>query len=113
MRDDLSAAAVPGMVAAMPVAPDRFFIDRVARAVVSGTRGRGRRADALADAAAAFMRGKLEAAGAPGSVRAARVRPRAWIDADEHVRRVIDRASKHLAATVLVAEGRRARAHPR
>ena len=95
----------------MRVANDRFRIDRVARAVVSGKRDQGRRDNALADAAASFMRGKLEAAGARGSLRAAQLPVGSWIDVDERVRRVIDRASKHLAAAVLVAEGRRARAH--
>ena len=95
----------------MRIANDRFHTDRVARAVVSGKRGQGGRADGLADAAAAFMRGKLEAAGAPGRVRAGQLRAGAWIDAGEDVRRVIDRASKHLATAVLVAERHRARPH--
>ena len=46
--------------------PERHAIDAIARAVVSGRRGQGRRADALADAVAACMHNRLEAVGAPG-----------------------------------------------
>ena len=78
---------------------DRHALDRIARAVVSGRRGLGVRADRLADAAAALTRNRLAALGAPGGVRAATlpVRRCALASEPDELRRVIERIGKHLA----------------
>jgi len=74
--------------------PERHAIDAIARAVVSGRRGQGRRADALADAVAACMHNRLEAVGAPGARRTRRRTPYR----SPLLRLLFDRAAKHLAA---------------
>jgi hypothetical protein len=80
---------------------DRHALDRIARAVVSGRRGLGREADRLADAAAAMMRNALDAASAPGRLRAAKLAPRRRPLATEPkpLRRILERAAKHLAVS--------------
>jgi len=98
----------------VPSALDRHALDRIARAVVTGRRGLGRRADRLADATAALMRNRLEAASAPGLERARRLAARARPLATESptIRRLLERAAEHLASLTpdRVPSGR---AHPR
>jgi hypothetical protein len=88
------------MFAAMAAPLDRHAVDAIARAVVSGRRGLGSRADALADRVAGMMRNRLAAMGAPGSARAATLAERRGPLAAEPplVRRVLDRVAKHLSA---------------
>jgi hypothetical protein len=84
----------------MARALDRHALERIARAVVSGRRGLGVRADRLADDAAGLTRNRLAALGAPGAVRAARlpVRRRALASAPASLRRLLERVAKHLTA---------------
>jgi hypothetical protein len=79
---------------------DRHALDAIARAVVSGRRGLGSRADALADHAAGMMRNRLAAMGAPGRARAATLASRRRPLASEPavVRRLLERVAKHLSA---------------
>lgn len=78
---------------------DRYTLDRIARAVVSGRRGLGTRANRLADQAAGMTRNQLAAMGAPGSARAARiaVRRRPLATEPAVLRRLLERVAKHLA----------------
>jgi len=78
---------------------DRHTLDRIARAVVSGRRGLGARADRLADHAAAMTRNQLAAMGAPGGARAASmaVRRRPLASEPAVLRRLVQRVAKHLA----------------
>ncbi len=46
---------------------DRHAIDLIARVVVSGQRGHGKKIDRTADSVAALMKNKLEAAGVKGA----------------------------------------------
>lgn len=104
------------MVGILPPVPrdhealDRFALDRVARAVVSGRRGYGRRIDALADAVASRMKNALEAAEAPGLRRAARLGVRPFADR-RLLGLLVARTGKHLAS-IVVSRTPRARAHP-
>jgi hypothetical protein len=79
---------------------DRHTLDRIARAVVSGRRGLGARADRLADRAAGMTRNRLAAMGAPGAARAARmsVRRRPLAAEPAVLRKLLERVAKHLAA---------------
>lgn len=81
---------------------DRHTIDIVARAVVSGNRGYGKRLDHVADAIAGLVTNRLEACEAPGAARA-RKRKKATLRLLD--RRAIDallqRVEKHLASLVL------------
>ncbi|TMB00215.1 MAG: hypothetical protein E6J70_10995 [Deltaproteobacteria bacterium] len=80
----------------------RREVDLVARAVVSGRRGHGRRMDRLADLVASTMRNRLEAAGASGAGRIGHVR--GILDRD--VRDVlVGRVAKHLAWAALRRSG--------
>jgi hypothetical protein len=80
---------------------DRRMIDRIARAVVSGERGLGARADRLADRVAGMTRNQLAAMDAPGSVRAEKLTVRRSPLATESavLRRLFKRVAKHLATT--------------
>jgi hypothetical protein len=81
------------------MALDRFELDRVARAVVTGNRGSSRRIDRLADAIAGLMTSRLAAVGAPGKSRARRRRviPKE-VDDPRVFRALLDRVGKHLGA---------------
>lgn len=85
---------------------DRHTIDLIARAVVSGRRGHGKRVDRTADFIAGLMSNKLEAAGAKGAIRSRRSRPP---DTSLQDRQILDlllrRTEKHLASSVLVESG--------
>jgi hypothetical protein len=92
---------------------DRFTLDRIARAVVSGRRGLGPQPDRLADRVAALMQNRLAAVGAPGAGQATSIARRGRFAMQPPiVRRLIDRTAKHLG---LMAMGgaRRAPAHGR
>src|SRR5713226_6763538 len=81
--------------------PTRHFVDAIARAVVTGRRGHGRRVDGFADRVAARMRNRLEAAGAPGARRARgarRATRSAAIEDATLLRLLLDRSGKYLAA---------------
>jgi hypothetical protein len=85
----------------MPVALDRHQIDLIARSVVSGRRGLGPRADRLANASAALLTNRLQAMGARGARRPGRAarRPAPSLSlAPPLVRRIVERACKHLDA---------------
>jgi hypothetical protein len=85
----------------VPDGVDRHTLDRIARAVVSGERGLGARADALADRTAALVRNQLAALDAPGSARARRLPASRTPLAFEPtvVRQLLERVAKHLATT--------------
>jgi hypothetical protein len=99
---DTPPAPSAGILAPVASPIDRLALDRIARAVVSGRRGLGRRADRLADAAAGMTRNQLAAMGAAGGVRAAALAARRRPLAAEPavLRRILARVSKHLAAGV-------------
>jgi len=94
---------------------DRHMVDIVARAVVSGRRGRGARIDRLADLVAGLMRNRLEACGAPGAL-VARHLPQAQWPAVRAESRLLDllleRAGKHLASGMSITRGRSRDASP-
>jgi|SRR2546429_2197635 len=82
----------------------RAEADRIARAVVSGRRGAGARADALAAKLASAMRSRLEAVQAPGAARvqrSSRAVPRLGDGG-----RLLARVEKHLASWALVSDRR-------
>lgn len=93
---------------------DRHALDAIARAVVSGERGLGDAADAIADDVASLMIGRLEAAGVPGHRRVAHLE---WDPAGrrrEVERRcgrdlltiLLQRTDKHLAHAAMMARTR-------
>jgi len=96
----LRRAGRAGIFRSVAVEIDRHTLDRIARAVVSGRRGLGVRADRLADRVAGMTRNQLAAMRAPGSVRAARMRgrPRALASEPLVLRTLVERVAKHLAA---------------
>src|SRR5262245_14930364 len=84
---------------------DRHELDAIARAIVSGERGLGDAADAIADAVASLMINRLEAAGAAGHRRVAHL---PWNETERRMRverligrelldALIRRTDKHLA----------------
>jgi len=90
---------------------DRHALDAVARAIVSGERGLGDAADAIADAVASLMINRLEAAGVAGHRRVAHLR---WNDPDRRpqverlygrklLEALIRRTDKHLAHAAMLA----------
>jgi hypothetical protein len=90
---------------------DRYALDAIARAVVSGERGLGGLKDAVADAVASLMINRLDAGRAPGHERVAHLR---WDDLERRprVERVygrelldvlIKRTDKHLAHAAMIA----------
>lgn len=89
----------------------RHTIDLVARAVVSGRRGYGKKVDEMADSIAGLMKNKLRAAGAKGAERAKHIRQTSVKD-PELLEVLFKRAEKHLAWTAL-SEGKLANPQPR
>jgi hypothetical protein len=88
---------------------NRHTIDLIARAVVSGRRGYGKRLDRVADAIAGLMKNRLEATEAPGAVRArGSRRAEAALPSRKTLDYLLNRIEKHLASLVLVqsADGR-------
>jgi hypothetical protein len=81
----------------------RREVDLVARAVVSGRRGHGKRIDRLADLIASMMRNRLEAADASGAERTTR-RARGLLDRDV-CDVLLARVAKHLAWAALRRSG--------
>jgi hypothetical protein len=89
---------------------DRHAIDAIARAVVSGERGLGDAADAIADAIASLMINRLEATGVPGYHRVAHLRwnaPRRRPRVERQYGRellhlLIQRTDKHLAHAAMM-----------
>jgi hypothetical protein len=90
---------------------DRHALEAIARAVVSGERGLGEAADALADAVASLMINRLEAAGVGGHARVAHLR---WNEPGRRLRVeqlygreflevLIRRTDKHLAHAAMLA----------
>jgi hypothetical protein len=92
---------------------DRHGVDRIARAVVSGKRGLGRRLDALADRAAAMISSRLEAHGVKGS--SARNRPRSRFASraidPALLELVLSRVDKHLGFAAFLSRGTNAKPH--
>ncbi len=88
---------------------NRHTTDLIARAVVSGRRGYGKRLDRIADAITGLMTNRLEAAQAPGALHG---RPPPQTKAELPNREILDslfrRIEKHLASLVLsqTANGR-------
>lgn len=81
---------------------DRHTIDLIARAVVSGRRGYGKRLDRVADAIAALMKNRLEANQAPGAVRArSNDKAETALPNRETLHLLFNRIEKHLASLVL------------
>ena len=93
---------------------DRHAVDAIARAIVSGERGLGAMADAIADDAASLMINRLEATGVAGHQRVAHLR------SDDPERRprvekrygrelltvLVRRTDKHLAHAAMLAVNR-------
>lgn len=81
---------------------DRHTIDLIARAVVSGRRGYGKRFDRIADAIAGLIKNRLEAAEAPGAVvtDSSHIGNAALPDRGT-LRCLLNRIEKHLASLVL------------
>lgn len=90
---------------------DRHALDAIARAVVSGERGLGDTADAIADDVASLMINRLAAAGVAGHHRVAhrrwrapRRRPRIErLYGRELLNVLIQRTDKHLAHAAMMA----------
>jgi len=81
---------------------DRHTLDLVARAVVSGRRGHGKRLDRVADAIAGRITNRLAAAEAPGVARAMRSHKDAHVLTDRATfDSLLHRIEKHLAMLVL------------
>ena len=81
---------------------DRHTLDLVARAVVSGRRGHGKRLDRVADAIAGLLKNRLEATEAPGAVRtrSSHKAEKTLLDR-ELLNSLLRRIEKHLASLVL------------
>ena len=81
---------------------NRHKIDLIARAVVSGRRGYGKRADAIADLLATLMKNRLEAVGALGAGYA-RTNSQTEVPLPDRqsLDLLLDRTEKHLAWTAL------------
>lgn len=81
---------------------DRHTTDLIARAVISGRRGYGKRPDRIADAIAGLMTNRLEAAQAPGALRRRkRHQTKAELPSREMLDSLFHRIEKHLASLVL------------
>jgi hypothetical protein len=90
---------------------DRHALDAIARAIVSGERGLGDAADAVADDVASLMINRLAAAGVAGHRRVAHLRwkaPRRRTRIEQQYGRellniLIQRTDKHLAHAAMLA----------
>lgn len=81
---------------------DRHTLDLVARAVVSGRRGYGKRLDRVADGIARLIKNRLEATEAPGAARAhSSHEGEAALPDRETLEALLNRIEKHLAMLVL------------
>jgi len=81
---------------------NRHTIDLIARAVVSGRRGYGKRLDRVADAIAGLIKNRLEATEAPGAVHARNShKAEAALPNREILDCLLNRIEKHLASLVL------------
>jgi hypothetical protein len=81
---------------------DRHTLDLIARAVVSGRRGHGKRLDRVADAIAGLLKNRLAASEAPGVARArsSHKSDKSRLDR-EILNSLLRRIEKHLASRVL------------
>jgi hypothetical protein len=90
---------------------DRHALDAIARAIVSGERGLGDAADAIADDIASLMISRLDATGVPGHRRVAHLLADAHDQRQAVERRygrellevLIRRTDKHLAHAAMIA----------
>jgi hypothetical protein len=90
---------------------DRHALDAIARAIISGERGRGDAADAIADAVASLMINRLAAARVSGHDRVAHLRwsePGRRPEVERRYGRelldvLIQRTDKHLAHAAMLA----------